>query len=356
MNNNKLTNIEYSILTNIPIISLFSNISLYTTLKITNKDSYLSILLSILLGFIYLYIFKIINNYKISKSLPQKIKYLYHPFISTIINNIINILFIITKIILTYNLTNLIINNYLNNTPQILITLSILLTTIYITNKGIIPIARSTTIFFIIIIILSLLNISSILPSFNINNLKPIPSYSINNIIKGSIIFTITNLNLIMVTLIIPKNKIINNNKTNKYQTYIYILIMILIFIDTILIIGNLGKYLLNIYISKNLITYNKISITKIKNIVNIRYILSTFITLSLITYYITNTINPKDKQIIIPTIIEIIILILSKLLFQNTKQYNYFIKEIYPIISIITIIIFIIITIKIKNTTKKEA
>ena len=359
MNNKKISNLEFSILTTSPILSLYSGIGLYNIINKSNIDAYISILISIIWGLLYLVLFFIIFNYKPYISLPDKNIYLFGNYIGKIINIIINILLISICILPIYSISNFIVSQFLSETPIIIILILIFIVSFYNSSKGIETISRTAIVLFIIIILLGLINVFGLIPKFELNNLKPILASGINKPIITSIYFFLTNLVPIVTTLIIPKNNIVNNAKTNKYITVFLIIIIIFILIDTILTIGVLSEDLIKILPHPEYIVLKKISIFKfidrIENIIYIKWILSVFIYFNLSIYYICNSINKKDKQILLPSIIITIVLIISKLLFKNNTEFKWYIRFIYPRINILLLIIIIIIAINIIIRKKKE-
>ena len=86
MNKEKVSNIGFSSLIFFPILALFSGIGTHNTIKIAEVDSYISVLLAYLLGFIPLLLFMLIFNYKKELSIVDKIKYLFGTTLGTIIN------------------------------------------------------------------------------------------------------------------------------------------------------------------------------------------------------------------------------------------------------------------------------
>ena len=97
--------------------------------------------------------------------------------------------------------------------------------------------------------------------------------------------------------------------------------------------------------------------IDKIENIVYVKWLLNNFISLCLVVYYIARSITTKDKQIVVPAIVVIMIIVLSQILFSNNTQFKWFVYNVYPYCNLILLIIFVIISINIfiRNTIKKR-
>ena len=77
MNKEKVNNISFSSLIVFPILALFSGIGTHNTIKIAEVDSYISVFLAYLMGFIPLLLFILIFNYKKDLNIVDKIKYLF---------------------------------------------------------------------------------------------------------------------------------------------------------------------------------------------------------------------------------------------------------------------------------------
>ena len=94
--------------------------------------------------------------------------------------------------------------------------------------------------------------------------------------------------------------------------------------------------------------------IERIENILSIGWIFSTYATLTLIVYYISNFIKKSNKSKLSPFIITSLIVLTSLFVFKNNTSFNIYITNTYPyIISLLFVIIIIIsATILIKKLT----
>jgi spore germination protein KB len=193
----------------------------------------------------------------------------------------------------------------------------------------------------------------------DISNIKPILESGFKNPIKGGLILTLTNIIPTFTILSIPKTKVINYNKSSKYLFITYTLSFILIFLIAIKTISVLGIYLTSAYQYPEYIVLKKISLLdffdKIENIIFIKWILTSFCSLSIMIYYLTNSIKKDNKKKLIPTIITLIIIFLSISHFKNNTIFTNFIENIYPYTNLLLLFIIIIISINIfiKNLNK---
>ncbi len=131
-----------------------------------------------------------------------------------------------------------------------------------------------------------------------------------------------------------------------------YIISILFILLISVFTIGVLGQYLASFYQYPEYILLKKVNlfgfIDRIENILSIGWILSTYATLTLIIYYISNFIKKNDKGNIIPFIITLLIILSSIFIFKNNTTFNMYITNIYPYIISILFIIMIIISVTI--------
>lgn len=351
MNKNKLTITQFACLIVFPILALFSGIGTHNTIKISEIDSYISVIYSYLLGFIPLLLFMLIFNYKKELNITDKIKYLFGNILGTIINYIINILVLCIGIVLLYNISNFAISQFLAETPLLVFMLMLGTILVYNVSLGIENISRVAIIFLFIICILTVISTSGILPNFEMSNIKPILENGYTNPMKGGLILTLTNVIPTFILLIIPKTKIENNEKINKYLIIFYTLAFIFAFLAMLLTIGSLGIYLCDIYQYPEYTVLKKISLFKfldrIENFIYVKWILSSVICLSLIIYYLNISIK-KDSKKILPIIIVGITIYLALNTFKNNTMFYNFILNVYPYICLLLLSVFLIIGVNI--------
>lgn len=351
LNKEKVSNIGFSSLIVFPILALFSGIGTHNTIKLAGVDSYISVLLAYFLGFIPFILFLLIFNYKKDLNIVDKIKYLFGNVLGTIINSSINILVLFIGITLFFGISNFAISQFLAETPIVVLMILIGLLLIYNVNYGIETISRVSIIFLGIILFLTIISTTGILPHFLVSNIKPTLENGIIPPLKGSIALILTNIVPIFILLIIPKNKIRNNENTNKTLIIFYTLAFILIFLAIVLTVGSLGIYLCDIYQYPEYTVLKKISLfnflDRIENFIYTKWILSSFSSLSLIVYYLNSSIKKTSRKLL-PTIIVIFMIYISLKIFKNNTIFYNFILNIYPYICLLLFGIYLIIGINI--------
>ena len=347
MNKSKLTAFQFSSMIIFPILALFSGVGTHNIIKIAKVDAYISSFLSFIIGIFPLLLFLLIFNYKKELSITEKINYLFGKYLGFLINMLICILVLFIGVILLYNVTNFAISQFLSETPLIVFMILIGIIIVYNVSKGIDNISRVSIIFLILILFLTLISTFGILPNFDVSNLKPFLENGISLPLKGGISLTLTSVIPIYLLLIVNKNSISEDKKTNKYILIFYVLSYFLIILASILTIGSLGIYLSEIYQYPEYTVLKKISlfnfIDRIENFIYIKWIFSSVISLSLIVYYIKENIRKKSNRLV-PSVIVILMIILSLTILKSSTIFYYVSSNIYPYVCLMLFMIYIII------------
>ena len=357
MNNIKLNSLQISAIIFNQIISLSLGLFIFNVIKIDNTNSYITLIISLIISIIPLLLILYISNYKQNLNIIEKIDTLFNKTNSKIINTINTIILLFISIILLYSISNFIIKEYLPNTNIIYVSIIYAILIYIINTKGIEVISRTSlflpiiSIIFIIITIIGLssqIKITNFIPNFKEYN--PLNTALLNIFISTTYLYSI---------LIIPKNNIIDKKNYNKTIIISYIISYLINIILSIYIIGVLGKYLINVYPYPEYIVLRKITlftfIDRLENIISLQWIYSIFITLSLNIYYLKNFIKKNDKSKKLSFISTLIFIIIFNILIKTNLLNNKFITNYYPYILSIIIINIFLISIKIykKNTLK---
>ena len=356
MNKNKINSLQLGSLILCPILSASLGIGLYNAIQIAKVDSYIGIFISSILGIIPLLLIIYISKFEEDKNIIEKINILYGKYIGTFINFIIVSILFVIGITILFGICNFIVTQFLANTPIMYVGIMFGIVCVYSVSKGIETISRTQFIFTFIITIIFIILATSLYPEFDKSNLKPFFEYGINSPLKVGILNLFTNIIPIFIILIIPKGNICDKEKYTKFVIIFYIISILFILLISIFTIGVLGQYLASFYQYPEYILLKKVNlfgfIDRIENILSIGWILSTYATLTLIIYYISNFIKKNDKSKLSPLIITSLIILTSLFIFKNNTTFNMYITNIYPyIISILFVIMIIIcITIIIKK------
>ena len=347
----KLSNIQFACLIVFPVLALFSGIGTHNTIKIAEVDSYISVFLAYILGFIPLLLFMLIFNYKKELDLKDKVKSLFGNILGTIINFLIYIFIFVIGATLFLSISNFAISQFLAETPVFVFMLFLGFVLLYNVSLGIENISRVSIIFLAIIFLLTIVSTAGIIPHFEMSNIKPILENGIMSPLKGGVALALINVVPIFVLLIVPKDKIQDNEKTNKYLVAFYTLAFSFIFLAMLLTIGSLGIYLCDVYQYPEYTVLKKISIfnfiDRVENFVYVKWILSSVSCLSLIIYYLNASIKNTSKKLL-PAIIIILMIYFSLKIFVNNTVFYKFILNVFPFICLFLLCIYVVIGVNI--------
>lgn len=331
----------------------FYIIGFFNLIIATSKnDSIFSIIFGSTLGMIILAMYFYLNNRSTTQNIFEKINYSFPKIISIFINTLLIVLFIFIASFILYNLSLFINYNLLNDIDIIPISTLLILTSIYLVSKGINTITRVSGILIFTFITLAIISFISLINYSSPSNLYPLLTNNFINITKGGIYSTIISITPIFLLLIIPKNKIESNKKYKRYMLITYIVNAVYLLISFILILSILGIELTSILKYPDIIALQKVSllnfIQRIEDLLSFKVMFDSFVSLSLILFYVKEGITyiykiKPNKKIIF--VVGIITLILSLYL----KMTN--INLVFYLLSII-LFIHLLLMIFIKKTT----
>jgi len=252
--------------------TLFIGITFSILIKEAKQDSWISVLLAFILGFIPIFLIQYIASYKPTLSLKDKYQELF-PYTNKLL-----ILFTVIGIFLLttlsfWNLCNLITSQFLNKTPKIVVGISFLIPILLILSKNEKVIPRVSTILFYLSFFLFIISFCGLVFQFELDNFTPSMLYFPIKPIIAYIGFQIFPIFLI---LFFPNSEIQNSIKKG------YILSSIILFIQILLIIGVLGVELATIYqypefhILKR--AYQGVLTYRLENALSIQWIFDIFI------------------------------------------------------------------------------
>jgi len=357
----KLSTIQICSIAYFLILSNNLGITTYNLFHYTRQDSLISIVLGSLIGLIPLFLFLKIMNYKPELNLFEKIEHILPKPIAIITNLIITttVTYIIT--LFFYNMINFISSQYLSRTPSIIVSIAFIPAIIYILNKGLTVIGRTTFILLLISLIFLSTTIFGVIWQIDINNLLPILENGLKTPIINSFIYMCYNIIPLIILTVIPKDNIIDNEKLNKRMIITYIIANSIMLIVFFLILTVLGPNLANLYQFPEYDLLKKVSlvgfIERTETTVSLRWIFYIFIMvvmgITFISKYIKHTFKIKNKKTkrIINYILTIPIVILSNYLFKNNVEANLFIYNKLSYIIIITLLILpLLVSMKMKK------
>lgn len=340
--------------------AMFLGVGITQILNSSNQSSVFSVLIGSIIGIIMLLFFLKLFNYEKDLTIFEKIEKLYGKTLGNIINIILIFIFIVYFVYTLWSLSIYIQNKYLDKTPSIIILILFLLPTVYSVNKGIKAISKSAFILFIISIIEILLCIFGLTNFVEIDNLKPFFNDSKFTILKDSFLFMSYFLSPAFFMLVVPKNRIANSNKVNKYITIFYIISTINFFLMFTFMIGIFGIELSKLFYYPEFALIRKINyfnfIQHIENILSSQWLFSLYITSVLNLYYIKEFCNHKNiKSNKLYYIFIIVCAYIGSKLFENTTIGYLMAKRYFSLTFAVPIFILIIISVIIIKIKKNK-
>lgn len=340
----KISNIEFSGLMIMILVASFLGVGIFISIKTAGVDSYLCIIVSFILGLYILFLFRNIFNYEPDLPIYQKLEKLFGKKVGLIFNFLFIINTLMFCISMLYDLTNFIVSQFLQQTPDIVIIIPFALLICYLCTKGIQNISRTTFILVILNIILLIIALISLVPQIKASNLMPSLEHGIFPPLKGGAYITLFNILPLYLLLAIPKNNIVQSEKNKKYFFVTYTLSLFIMFLIILTTMGNLGVHLSSIYQYPEYMVLKRINffnfINRIENIINIQWIFGLYILLTLGIFYINSFVNKKNRKIIPYFIISIVIL-LSFIFFKNIVIFNTYIQKYLIYTRIIFVFLF---------------
>ena len=326
-------------------------------MRSSGQDSYLSVLLGIIIGLIPLAIYIYILNYKPDFNIFEKIKYLFKKS-NILINTLLVSAALVFASTLFISLCDFVNNQYLYETPLFIISLVFIVPLIYTLTKKTEVILHSNLVLFFISSILILIAFVTLFPQINIDNLKPFFDVEPNGLLKGALYFASYNILSLVVVLAIPKNKVSGLNNKNIVITYfISLLIVFGILINTLTI---LGPNLTAIFDYPSFYVLKRAElpgfIERIEGIYSIHWILDIYVSILMFGLFFKEFLNSygfnervKKKVIIILGIL--IIGICSLVTINRNSMLEFASNSLLIIILICLLFIPLLISIKIKKS-----
>lgn len=355
----KTSYLELGSLVIIQTVTTFFGISVSILKEGASINSWLSALISYLIGLIPLLLIIYISNYQPNLKLNEKINSLFGNKLGFIINILFSLLLISLGITILYNINNFILSQFLYKTP-FLISCSLLITLIvYCASKGINVITKLAFLLLIINIGLYSINILSLIKNIDITNFMPILKENIINIFPTSLKIASINYLPLLTILIVPKSNLTTPKNYTKTILLSYIIGAIISFGLVIVTFGVLGIDLVNTFEYSEYIVLRQIKLfgflERIENIISLQWIIGSFVYLTIITYTISKSIPTKSIQShkIINLITGIIFILLTNIIFKDNTIFDTYVKNIFPYIISGISLIYLLLTFKIFLTKK---
>lgn len=321
----KITSLEYNTLLWFLTRATFIEITAEILLNNAHQDSWISILIAIIIGILPFLLYSYLKNKYPDKNIIQINKEKLGKF-----GTILNIILIAGTFIFTicsfWIIVHFIDSQYLYRTPTIMIIIILILPVIYTIIKGFHIFSKVNLIMFYISLFFILVILSGLISNINIDNIKPILNNNPKNILYGTFCFIGFNILPIFLLTIIPKNKITNYSPK---KSFIFYIISGLSLLNVMfLTISIFGIHLSELYNYPSFHLLKRVSvldmIDRVESILSLEWFLALFVQIMISLFFIKEalkeTFQTKEKTNNITMIIVCIITAIISFLIFTTK------------------------------------
>ncbi len=345
MSKEKISSLSLCLLTFSITSSTFLGIGFNRVFLNQGPSALLNILIGLIIGyFIVFVIFKIMDT-EPELSLSQKIIKCFKKPFNYIINFTLIIVASLGAMLALWRIVDFLNSQYLSKTPSLLIGILVISLVFYIVCKNIEVLTRFSTIISVLCITMILINILSLIPEVDINNLKPfVVENNIFKMIKSSFYFAILLAGPCLFITMVPKENIVDKKRFNKMFLIYFTISGIILFLIFFFILACLGLDIISLYKYPAYIVLKKISILNfiesIENITFIIWYLYLNILCSLLLLFVKNSVIDifkikitKNKAITISLILSTITLLVPYFIFNGNYKIMNTITNMLPII-----------------------
>lgn len=337
--NRKLEILEINSILYFIIRASYIGICITNLIFLAKLDSYLCPIIGGLIGILFLIFYFKMINIDPNKNIVENIKTTFGSILGNIINIILGIFIFSLATLLYYDIINFIGSEYLFNTPSLAIAISVIVPIIYLLNKGLLVIGKTSSILFFLSIVFYLLSVLGLTFQGKMTNLLPFLENGVMPVVHGTLSYIAYSILPIFLLTIIPKKDINIKKGYEKRIIIFYLIVTIINFSVLFNVISVLGIDLASLYQYPDYHVLRRISIggfiERIESLLAVQWIFCTFIMLVICFYYINQTLKQVfkfNKEKIINFSIPVISMILSLFIFKNNTIANEFTTYIYPL------------------------
>ena len=216
----KITSLEYNTLLWFLTRATFIEITAEILISTAHQDSWISILIAIIIGIIPFSLYSYLKNKYPDKNIIQINKEKLGKF-GTFLNLILIAATFIFAICSYWIIVHFIDSQYLYRTPTTIIIIILILPVIYTITNNFHVFSKVSLIMFYISLIFIIIILSGLIGNVNVDNIKPILNNNPNNILYGSFCFIGFNIMPLFLLNIIPKNNIKNYSPKKSFIFYL---------------------------------------------------------------------------------------------------------------------------------------
>lgn len=347
----KINSLEYNTLLWFLTRATFIEITAEILLNTAHQDSWISIILAIIIGLIPFSLFSYLKNKYPDQNIIQINKTKLGKF-GTFLNLILIAGTLIFAICSFWIIVNFIDSQYLYRTPVIIIIVVLILPVIYTIIKDFHVFSKVSLIMFFTSLFFIIVILSGLIGNIDFDNLKPILNNSPNNILYGTFCFIGFNILPVFLLNIIPKKQI---NGYSPKKSFIFYLISGLSLLNVMfLTISIFGIHLSELYNYPSFHLLKRVSvldiIDRVESILSLEWFLALFVQIMMALYFIKETLKEtfqiKEKtNNIIMTVVCLLLAILTNFIFTTQGTEIAYFKNILIYMLYITYFIIPLIT-----------
>ncbi len=343
----KISTFEYNTLIWFLIRACFTELTFTSILYYTRQDSWISITIGIILGLIPFSIYEFLKQKYPNENIITLNNKLWKKF-GKVLNMFI---FLGSLAIVTCTFWILVHFSsalFLYKTNLWIISLALIIPTSYAASKTINIISKVSLMLFYASLIFNVLILFGLIGNIDISNVKPIFESNVKDILKCS--FMLVGINIMKLFYLNIINKNIIKNYSSKYSIIMYFITTINLLIIAFTTVCVFGIDLSTLYEYPAFQILKRVNILgifdRIESILSIEALFSMFIQITIIIYYLKETIletfklNKKTNKYIVISICLFIYIISNIIFITHESGEKFFIN---PLLYITYIILFII-------------
>lgn len=339
MTKNKINSLQLCSMVTFIIISTITGIGMTNLIKVANRDSYLSVIISAIMGIIPLVMIIIIGNYDKEANINEIINEVFGKYVGKFINFLLFFWVLIIGIVTMYSICNFIVSQFLSATPILAIAIFVGIVVLYALIKGGEVISRVGTVLLVFTLILYVVSVLSLIYQVDFSNLQPFLEKGVMRPLKGGGILFLTNIVPIFLILGFPRGMAVDEKNYNKMLIVFYIIAIVMAFLTTFITTSVLGLNIASAYQYPEYTILRKISLfgflDRIENLISMQWYFRCFVMLSIVSHFLKNTVKDKSNSKLLSLVIVVLLILGSVYIFKNNTIFEEFILNVYPYINL---------------------
>ena len=261
--NKQLNSTSFSLMISALNKCLFLGLLIPYMFKISKTSTFISVIIGFVISLFFFVMLLLLFNVNSNLSFVGKVKNNFSKPFSFFVTHLQIVIVIMLASMLLWRLSSFATNEYLYETPIILVVLLISLPIFYISVNNFTVLCRFNTLCFMAGLVIIIFNFIGLLPHYDVNNFKPFFTDSFGSILNSAIHYAVLTVSPVFLLTIVPKNDISDCKSFNKKMMISFVYSNIMGFLIFFTIQMSLHIDLINLY------TYPAFTALKIINLSN---------------------------------------------------------------------------------------